>query len=324
MNPTRWTLLLAIGTVSLGVVVGGAAYFSAASARAQNGAWPESLDWIPDSASLVGFLDVRALASSPLSETLSREWKGHEAPDEIYARAGIDVFRDVDAVLFSVSEGKDERKRDRWGLVATGGFDAESVARRLAEGDAEGEEYRGARIYRLGGESGSASSAVVEGAGSTLLFGEDEFLREMIDAGRGVRPRATGLLASFPTESLDGATFWAAGSASKLGVAALGGATDDAPLESFVLSARLDAELELQARGRARDADSAQKLADVLRGLVALGRLQKDGGGSELANVADAVSIEVLEREIDVGLRVPYETLRKLSERPPKPPQLFE
>ena len=148
-----------------------------------------------------------------------------------------------------------------------------------------------------------------------LLLGETSYLREMLDAGEGRSASASELLESIGPETSAGETFWLLGSTSGAIPPVLGEANVLPPLQAFSLSGRLDAELVLRARGRAQTAEAAQQLADVLRGLVALGRMNAGNANPELARLAEAVSIELFDQDIELNVSVPYETIRKLSER---------
>jgi hypothetical protein len=324
MKSSRWALLLAIGTVGAGVVAGAIARFSATGLAGREGA---ALEWVPASASLVGHLDVRALAKTPLADAPSREVKGRGVPaaGEILEATGIDLWKDVDSITFSAAEREEGQKESRWGVSVEGTFDAEEAAKKLAgaETDRSEENYRGTIIYRVSRASGASADAAVAVTGaSTALFGHPSYLREMIDAGRGRKPSASGLVESWGFGSFAEDSFWLAGKPSKALHAMVGRSNELPSLQAFALSGRLASELSLRLRGRAADAASAQKLADVVRGFVALGRLQAGPTSSspELGTIADSVQVELQAEQIDVSLTVPYEVIRKLSERQKEAP----
>lgn len=321
MKSSRWALLLAIGTVGAGVVAGAIARFSAAGLAGREGA---ALEWMPASAKVVGHLDVRALSKSPLAETWSREVKGPwvTTADEIREATGIDLWKDVDSITFSLVERDEANTVNRWGLSVQGAFDAKEAAKKLVEAktDLPVEDYQGTSIYRLSTASRESADAAMAVTGpSTALFGHPSYLREMIDAGHGRKPSASGAVQSWGFGSFTEESFWVAGNPSKA-LTLLGGGTKVPPLQSFALSGRLASELSLRLRGKAADAASAQKLADVVRGFVALGRLQAGPAASnpELGTIADSVQVELQAEQIDISLTVPYEIIRKLSERRPK------
>ena len=68
------------------------------------------------------------------------------------------------------------------------------------------------------------------------------------------------------------------------------------------------------ARGKASDPVAAQKLADVVRGFVALGSMQQQSV-PEMQAVLDSILIDVVENKVEISVEVPYETLRRLASR---------
>ena len=68
----------------------------------------------------------------------------------------------------------------------------------------------------------------------------------------------------------------------------------------------------MTARGKASDPEAARKLADVVRGFIALGSLQQEPP-PEFQAILDSVQIEVLENKVLVSVAFPYETLRRLA-----------
>jgi hypothetical protein len=322
MKSSRWALLLAVGTVGAGVVAGAIARFSATGLAGRKGA---ALEWAPASTSLVGHLDVRALSKSPLAETWSEAVKGQgvTTAEEIREATGIDLWKDVDAITVSITERTEDDNRNRWGLSVDGAFDAEAAAKKLvtARKDVAVEDYQGAKIYRLSAASRDSADVAMAVVGpSTALFGEPSYLREMLDVASGRKPSASGVVESWGFGGFAEDSFWVAGKPSKALRAVVGRGAEIPSLQAFALSGRLASEVSLRLRGKAADAASAQKLADLVRGFVALGRLQMGPTASnpELGTIAESVQVELAADRIDISLTVPYETIRKLSERRPK------
>ena len=82
------------------------------------------------------------------------------------------------------------------------------------------------------------------------------------------------------------------------------------PIHSLAFSGRLDADIALRARGLAADLESAIKLADVVRGFIALGSLQR-GENPDVGAILSSIQIDQFDNEVEVSLRVPYETLER-------------
>ena len=69
MNKSRWMLVLACGVLVGGVGFGALAHVVTGGVAAQSTVEPR-IGYVPDSATVVGYVDVQALASSPLTELL--------------------------------------------------------------------------------------------------------------------------------------------------------------------------------------------------------------------------------------------------------------
>jgi hypothetical protein len=149
---------------------------------------------------------------------------------------------------------------------------------------------------------------------STLLLGEPAYVREMLDAGAGRKTSAVESVRNWKLGSFEGEAFWFAGTPPDVlrGLVARG--AENAALRSFAVTGRLESDLVLRARGQAADAKTAQELADVIRGLIALGRLRQDGSpqGEALAKLTEAISVELVDDAIDVNLTMPYDSIRQL------------
>lgn len=328
MKHSGWTFAAALGTVAAGVIVAGLAFLDSPGVSAQRGeARSATLAWIPESAGLVGHLDVKSLASSPLSEVWSREAKSREelgAVDEIREATGVDLWKDVESLTFSVALASpsrtapppdESRPRQPWGMALAGRFDTDRLVSKAnaREGKANEESYQGKTIYRLQGD-GDEVVAFALASDSLLLLGSPDYLRSMIDCGTGRTPSASGLVESWGYGDFANDAFWVAGKPNGAFDSVIGRAGGGPALRSFALSGRLETNLSLTARGKAADADAAQKLADALRGLVALGRLQQSSN-PQMGGIADAVHIELAGDEIHVGLALPYETIRSFFDQ---------
>jgi hypothetical protein len=318
MNSSRWTrvsAVLAAGIVLAGVGVGAVAHLAGGGASARMGPPGPSLAFVPQGASLIGYVDLKSLASSPLAASWSddvRERTPLAALDEFRASTGVDILNDVDALTFAVGPGPE--KPARWGIAASGVFDRGSLLEKLSqhEGGVETSTYGGTEIQVVKRATESTAMALPDDA--TLLVGDAAYVREMLDAGSGQKPSASGSLESWGYGSFEGEAFWLVGSAPEFVNGFVGRGTDKASLRTFAVTGRLDTDLLLRARGKANDAKTAQELANVVRGFVALGRLRSDPSRESalLDKMAQSVSVELTEEVIDVNLMVPYDSIREL------------
>ena len=90
------------------------------------------------------------------------------------------------------------------------------------------------------------------------------------------------------------------------------------PLQSLTLTGDLDPQLSLALTGVAADEAAATKLADVVRGLVALMSLQAQQK-PELAQLASAFSISTEVNRVLISARIPYDLLEALQPKKEQP-----
>jgi hypothetical protein len=318
MNAFRWTFaagILALGIVVAGIGVGAVAYFGGEGVKAQTGSMGPSLVFIPRGASLIGYVDLKAVASSPLAESWSQEARERTplaALDEIRESTGVDVLNEVDALTFATGPGPG--KPERWGVAVTGAFDPDRLLEKLARhpGGVETSAYGGTDLHVMKTKAGSTAMALPDDA--TLIFGDAAYVREMLDAGSGRKPSATGSLESWGYGDFAEETFWLAGAPPDVVSGLVGQGTEKTSLRSFAVTGRLDSDLLLRARGKAKDPKTAEELADVVRGLVALGRLRQDSSqeSAVLGEMAESVRVELADDGIDVSLQVPYDSIHQL------------
>jgi len=320
MNSSRWTFvsgILATGVVFAGVLVGAVAYFGGRGVSAQTGSGGPSLAFVPKGASLIGYVDLKSVASSPLAESWSesmRERTPFSALDELEESTGIDAMNDIDSLTLAIGPGTG--KPERWGIAVKGVFDRDRLVEKLSahKGEVETSTHAGTDVYLVRG--GSETTAMAQPDDSTVLIGDAAYVREMLDSGSGAKPSAAGSLAAWGYGDFQGETFWFAGTPPDVVQGLVGRGSGNESLRTFAVTGRLDADLLLRARGQAVDSKKAQELADVLRGIMALARLQQDSSprGALLGRVMESVSVELADQEIDVNLTVPYDSIRELLE----------
>jgi hypothetical protein len=314
MISSRFTTLAALAatTVVLGGLATGAFLYLAGEEVSAKG---PAFRFLPAGANLVGYLDMKALAKSPLAESWAsisdrKEWQGLE---EIRENVGIDLLEDVDSLTLAVAPGPDDDPR--WGIVLEGAFERKHFLDKLekAHPGLETSRHEGTDLYIVKGASGSAFALP---GPTTLLFGETDYVREMLDAAAGRKPSVppeTWGKSDVEVDALNGPeSFWLAGKPPEFVRASGPGSS----IQSFRVSGHLGSELFLHARGRTADEKSAQELANVVRGLIALARLRGDSTAERatLEEAMESISIETAGDSVDLSLSMPYESVREILE----------
>jgi len=315
-------MVVASGVVLGGLGLGALAYLCSSETEARASMLPETAAWMPASASFIFYLDLTSVQSSPLRDDWENGRFNQDGWDDIekFRQAtGIDPWTDFYALAFSTSPG-DEGASPLWGLALNGEIDPERLLSAIEQRHTlERSSHNQTPLYLFSStaESDSDPMAFAFPGSTTLLFGSPQYVRPMLDVGAGQEPSSLdGPLATRIDElSLD-ETFWCVGSGdgrlSRLIARGSSEAPPIPPLRSFVIWGRLGLDVTLTARGEASDAEAAVKMANVVRGLVALGSL-RESDRPEIQAVLDSITVGALDNSVEVSLAVPYETLRRLA-----------
>ena len=128
---TRVFLFAAAGVLMAILATGLVAWASGGSLLAALGSnAPDELAYVPGTARMVAFADVRQVMSSPFQDRL-RQFEGTNSsnPDNLEARTGIKFDTDIDRILVASMASDDASARaDRSLLIARGRFDATAPA----------------------------------------------------------------------------------------------------------------------------------------------------------------------------------------------------
>ena len=330
MKRSRLVLFVSVLVVALGLVAGlGALWLD--SARAAVGPLPGAGLVLPADTQFVMGVDVKRLTSSAAWERWSKNAAMRpEAMDRLEQSAGLDPRRDIDQIVIA-GRSAAGKKQPTPLVMAMGRFNLEKLGGSI-EGSGTGakSELEGATLFTMEQKGESSSLAVLDT--STLLFGPTDRVRQVIKSrSEGETPlRQNEALLALVEGVKPGSTFWMVGDQGLLsnmpqGVPApgMGGGGSASmnlpPLQSLTVTGDVDPDLSLALTGVAADEASATKLADVLRGLVALVSLQAQQK-PELQQLASAFSISTETTKVLVNARIPYELLEALQPKKEEAP----
>jgi hypothetical protein len=317
MNKSRWITVLAAVVVLAGLGMGLAAYFSVPGTSARAATLPDAAAWMPASANFVAYVDIASLLSSPLKEQWEERKNFVTEVEEFREKTGMDPWTDFRTLSFSAGKMGDA---ENWGLALTGELDPEKLLAVIEEREKVKRILYGETTLYLFESSEESkhhqTKALAFPSLSTALFGSPDYVRSMLDVGSGSEASAVeGPLAEWLDVLPLNETFWCVGNAKEIHrvVNKEEGSPSIPPLQSFAVSGNLGADVSMIGRARAADADSAHKLADVVRGFIAMGSLQQRDK-PELQAILDSIQIDTMEANVEVVMSVPFETLRRLME----------
>ena len=272
---TRVFLLASAGVVAVVLATG---FIARAAVTALGSNVPDELAYVPGTAQMVGYADVRQVMNSPFHDRIRQfQGTGPATADGLEARTGIKFDRDVDQVLIaSMGTGEAPTATDRALVVARGRFDTVRIEALMRDQGAQVEQYRGKRLISIKDASHDAALAFAEPG--LLLFGARDGVRGALDAKAGA---AEGIKTNSEFMALvngvDEGTAWSVAKFDSLSDRALLPSAvvgQLPPINWLAASGRIDSDLHGLVRAEARDEQSAQNLRDVVQGFLSLARLQ--------------------------------------------------
>lgn len=273
---------------------------------------PDELAYVPAAARMVAYADVRAIMQSDLRQKFHPAPASNSGAHKFQEETGIDVERDVDHIVAFASGTGGDPKNARPLLLARGRFDAVRIEGAVREHGGTVETYNGKRVFTQPDQHFAV--AFVEP--DLVAAGTLESVHEAIDvkaAGSGtIRDNAEVMRL---IRDSDNGTAWA--------VARLDAVTGSGRLPGdvlkqlpavnwFAVTGHVDDGVRGTIRAEARDDQAAKDLAEVVRGFMALARLQA-GQHAEFASLINSLELTESGKTVTLNFAVPGEVLDALA-----------
>jgi hypothetical protein len=320
---TRLFLLIAAGILFAGLGTGLlAAYRGGFQNLVLIGAdGPDELAYVPASARMVAFADVHAIMQSDLRRKFHPETAAGSGANKFQEETGIDVERDVDHIVAFASAAVADATNARPLMLARGRFDAVRIEGSIRNQGGVVEDYKGKRVF----SHPEQHIAVAFLEPDLVAAGTPEAVHEAID----VKAAGTGTIRSNAdvmrlVRDSDNGTAWAV--ARLDAVTASGRLPGDVvkqlpAVNWFAITGHIDDGVRGTIRAEARDEQAAKDLAEVVRGFMALARLQV-GQRAEFAALLNSLELSGTGKTVTLNFAVPGEVLDTLAAaRPHRPAQ---
>jgi hypothetical protein len=276
-----------------------------------------TLRMFPQATQGVAFIDFAALRNTPLFQEAIAE-KSFQLPNGLkdFAEAtGFALDKDIDT-LTAGRIGRDVL------LIARARYDRPRVEYFINEKKIPSETYMGRLLYHP--DPSAAISFIDDGPDSLVLGGSDRVVKAAIE-NMGTAPPSTLLQNTKLMDSIrtveSGNQIWAAGefSADMLPKEVRGPMASAALLQAFtggIYQMRVDQDVHIKATGNFKDAQSAQTAGDLLRGFLAVAKLQV-AQQQDFMNLLDAIHVDYSGDKMTIGFEGSGELLNKLKDRKP-------
>ena len=280
-NRTRYFVIVSLLVLGVGLGTGLLAYYTGFSTSAfsrQGG--PDELQFLPANASLVAFADVHQIMTSPLrAKVRTLLPMKQDGQREFAAQTGINIETDIDRVIAAVAVDRTgDAKRPGAGLVlARGRFDAVKIEALMRDHGGQVEDYKGKRLIVGQIPDGKPSLSLAFLEPGLIAVGSSSMVRGAVDLGGGGASVTTNDEVMNLVRDLDSGNAWAVGRFDELvSQASLpAGVSDKLPaIQWFSASVHVDSGVRGVIRAETRDDQAANSLREVVRGIMALAKLQ--------------------------------------------------
>jgi hypothetical protein len=314
---TRLFLLIAAGVLVVGLGTGLIASYIGLPALALGGAdGPDELQYIPSDATVVAYANVRDVMNSELRQKVRQmRPEGERKQDDFEQQTGIDIENDIDEIVAAVTAAAEPQNAL---IIARGRFDEVRIEGLIREHGGQAVNYHGTRLLTHAGERKHGDMAVAFIEPGLVALGSAPSVRQAIDRKRG-GPNTANITTNDEVMGLvrdiDDGNAWAVGRFDAIAKSArlpreVAGQLP--PINWFAASGHVNGGVRGLLRAEAHDEAAAQNLRDVVRGFMALARLQSNAK-PELTAMMNSLELGGDGKTVSLAFAVPSEVIDMLG-----------
>jgi len=334
---TRYFVIVSLLVMTVGLGTGLVAYYVGFPATAFfNGDGPKELQYIPSTASVVAAVEVREIMASDLRQRLRQQFNGEEQDNhrrEFQELTGINFETDIERIVaaFDSQSGAGDNAL----ALARGVFDPVKIEALMREHGADVQDYKGTRLIVVASfdhkEFDPATAENVRRKAEMGLafiepglvgFGSTALVKHAIDlhTGGGSSAATNDELVAH-IRSLEGGNAWVVGRVDALRERAQIPeviANQIPPITWFSVRGHVDGGVQARITAEAKDDESANQLRDVVRGFLALAKLQTSSK-PEFQRFVQSLQLGGTGKTVSLQVEVPAQVFDLLGAALPKP-----
>jgi hypothetical protein len=326
---TRYFVIASLLVLTVGLGAGLVAYYGGLPTGAfSRPGGPDELQLVPHNASIVAYADVHEIMLSDVRQKVLPLLPSHgNGQQEFQDQTGINIETDIDHVVAALVPAAVNPSGPFGGVVLVRGrFDDVKIQTLMTDHGARLDSYKGRKILVAADDSprkASFSLAFIEPR--LVAVGSTSMVQNAIDLKDGGDRVTTNEELMNLVKSFDDGNAWAVGRFEALSHGKLPPALANQlpPIGWFAASGRFSDGISGQLRADANDEDAASSLRDVIRGLVALAKLQA-GARPELRDLVDSLNFGGNGKTVTLSFNVSSKVLGSLAaaipRRPASPP----
>ena len=332
---TRFFMFSSALTLTVGLTTGLLAYYGGLPTMASGReAGPDELKYVPASAAVVAYANVRDVMSSEFRQKLRQVLPDHDqkGQEEFQRETGINIETDIDYVLAWMSPNPDGAVPSQTGVEAEahhgpfgsgsgmvllrGRFDDARLQSLATEHGGAIEMLGSAKLVKFNKADHPAAIAFLEPG--LIALGHEATVRAAISHGGGTGTiRDNAELMSLITDLEGSSNLWAVGRMDALANQARlpEQIVSQIPaVKWFAASSEVNGGLSAVLRAEARDDEAAKNLRDVVQGFMALAKLQA-GAKPEFTALINSIQLSGTGKTVALSFEVPSGLIDVMSQK---------
>jgi hypothetical protein len=324
---TRYFVIVSLLVLGVGLGTGLVAYYVGFPARADGAAGgPKELAYVPRDASVIAFANVQEIMTSDLRQKLHQALPmKQDGQQELQNQTGINLETDVDRVVACARPEAGSTNVPGAGMVlARGRFDEVKIEALMREHGAHVEDYGGTRLIVADGNGDATLGDHLRHVGGSFALsfiepglaaiGSTAMIKSAVDLHRVGNSPQTGVESAALNDelmkrirSMDDGNAWVVGRFDTLrGRARLPDnvASQIPAITWFTVNTHINGGIRGVITADARDDEAANNLRDVIRGFLALAKMQS-GSRPELQAMMQSLELGGTGNTVSLGFTVP-------------------
>jgi hypothetical protein len=317
---TRYFMAGSAAVLAAGLGTGLIAYYTGGFQPVSASAVANELRYMPADVKMLAYVDVRAIMDSDLRQRLKEALPMHEhGQKEFQEQTGIDIERDIDYIVAALAS---DTEQARPLVVARGRFNDTQLEGLIREHGGTVEDYKGKRLVAAPagehpGHPGIATDHLVLAflEPGLVAFGDGAAVRTAIDA------QLTSHSVTSNNEMMElvsdigrNNNAWAVGRFDLLAAQAKLPTEVSRRLPAvkwFAAAGHVNGGVSGSLRAEARDDAAGENLRDVVRGFLALARMQSQAD-PRTAGLVDSLHLSGSGKTVALSFSIPAEILEMI------------
>jgi len=313
-NKTRNFVLVSAAILTIGLGTGlVASYMGLPVSLLSSAAGPDDLKYVPQNAAVVAYANVRDVMNSDFRQRFRQLEPQSADRDEFEQKTGLDIERDIDSVVaafFPNGESIAEHPERSAVVLARGRFEAGRLEALALEHGGTAEDYKGKRLLSHLEQGGTGDGMAVGFVEPDLVaLGSLAAVKLAIDAGADNRNVMSNNDLMRLVAEMDSSNAWAVGRFDAIAREASLPSDLQAQLPTvtwFSAAGHINGGVSGVLKAEARDEAAAQNLRDMLRGFLAMARLQT-GSRPGIQQMVDSIQLSGDGKTVALSFAVPSE-----------------